>query len=209
MLLPLAARVAGIRRVQGAGVALGYFVLIGVGFMLLEIGFLQKLILYLAHPIYAAAVAISAFLVFGGVGSSLSARWRVPPRRVAGAAGAGVVIVAAFYLAGLDGWLRLSQGWGVWLRFAVAAATIAPLALAMGHMFPCALRQLGATAPQLVPLAWGLNGFASVMATVAAPLLAMHMGFARLTLVAMACYALAALAASRLPGETGRAEEGS
>ena len=74
VVLPLAPGVGALRRVRPKAAAMGYFLLIGVGFMLLEIGFLQKLILYLAHPIYSAAVVIASFLVFGGLGSYLSGR---------------------------------------------------------------------------------------------------------------------------------------
>ena len=191
VVLPLVPGVGAIRPVRGKAAAMGYFLMIGIGFMLLEIGFLQKLILYLAHPIYSAAVVISSFLVFGGLGSYLSQRWRAEGRRVAEVAALAVVGIALVYLFGMDGWLGLTQGQPVGLRAAIAAATIAPLALAMGHMFPVALRRLGASAAPLVPWAWAINGFASVVATVAAQLIAMEVGFSFLTVVAIGCYALA------------------
>ena len=80
-----------------------------------------------------------------------------------------------------------------------AAATIAPLAAAMGHMFPTALRQVSNAFPTLVPWAWAVNGFASVVAVVAAPLLAMSYGFVSLTAAAILCYALAGLLGRALP----------
>ncbi|MDP7162363.1 MAG: hypothetical protein QF792_02580 [Phycisphaerae bacterium] len=58
-----------------------------------------------------------------------------------------------------------------------------------------------------MPWAWAVNGFASVIATVSALLLAMHFGFARLFLVAVDCYVLAGLLAGLLPcGDTGEAQ---
>lgn len=167
--------------------------------MLLEMGFLYKLRLYMAHPIYAAAAVIASFLMFAGVGSIVSRRWRASPRRVMTVAAAAVVVISLAYVFGLSGWLSLTQRFGVWVRFVVVAATIAPLAAAMGHMFPTALRTISGTSAALVPWAWAVNGFASVSATVAAPLLAMEIGFARLTLAAVACYALAAGLARLLP----------
>ena len=193
VVLPLVPRISRLRAARGKAATLGYFLSIGVGFMLLEMGFLQRLILYLAHPIYAAAAALSGFLVFGGIGSLLSRYWPGPPRRVGAVAAVAVVVTAGAYLLLLDGWLRLTQGESVWVRFVVAAGTIMPLALAMGHLFPMGLRQVGVRSPELVPWAWAVNGFASVIATVAAPLVAMHIGFSRLTLVAMAFYVLAGL----------------
>lgn len=191
ILLPLA---PGLRPFSGMGgktVVLSYFALLGIGFMLLEIGFLQKLILYLSHPIYSAAVVIATFLVFGGLGSQLSGRWVEHPRRAAIIAVAAIVTLSLGYLLWLDAWLALTQSWSLWGRLLMAALTIAPLALAMGQLFPLGLRQIGQVAPSFIPWAWAANGFASVIATVSVPLLAMSIGFSRVTLIAMVSYALA------------------
>jgi hypothetical protein len=51
-----------------------YFTAIGFAFMFIEIAFIQKFLLFLAHPLYAVAVVLCAFLVFGGLGSRYS--WR-------------------------------------------------------------------------------------------------------------------------------------
>jgi len=204
ILLPLAPKLGALKRVRGKAATFGYFLLLGAGFMLLEMGLLHKLRLYMAHPIYAAAVVIGSFLLFAGAGSALGPRWRASPGRVITVAGAVVVGVSLVYALFLDAWLSLTQPLGMWVRFAVAAGTIAPVAVAMGHMFPAGLRTLSGGSAALVPWAWAVNGFASVTATVAAPLLAMEIGFARLTLAAVACYALAAGLARLLPGRVGR-----
>jgi hypothetical protein len=208
IVLPLLPGIRGIRAAKGKAAALGYFLAIGTGFMLLEMGFLQKLVLYLAHPIYSAAVVISAFLIFSGVGSLVSSHWPGSPRRTGALAAVAVMIVGGTCLAVLDGWLGLTQGSPAWVRFLVAGGTIAPLALAMGHLFPSGLRQLGVGSAALVPWAWAVNGFASVIATVAAPLLAMQFGFTRLALGAMACYALAGLLCRFLPEQRVDSEAG-
>ena len=204
ILLPLAPKLGALKRVRGKAATFGYFLLLGAGFMLLEMGLLHKLRLYMAHPIYAAAVVIGSFLLFAGAGSALGLRWRVSPGRVITVAAAVVVGVSLVYALFLDAWLSLTQPLGIGVRFAVAAVTIAPVAVAMGHMFPAGLRTLSGASAALVPWAWAVNGFASVTATVAAPLLAMEIGFARLTLAAVACYALAAGLARLLPGRIGR-----
>lgn len=187
---------AGIGALRGRkhrGVSLGFFSLVGAGFMLLEMGFFQKLILYLAHPIYSAAVVIAAFLVFGGLGSWISRLWPMPPRRLAAAGAAVVGAMGLAYLAAMDGWLSLTQSQPPPVRYITAALTIAPLAMAMGHVFPAGLRHIGKSGPKLVPWAWAANGFASVVATVAAPLIAMSFGFTILTAIAVGCYLLAGL----------------
>ncbi len=208
ILVPLVPRAAGLRGTPGKAASLAYFLLIGLGFLALEMGFLQRFILYLAHPVYSAAVVISAFLVFGGLGSLVSRTWGVGPRQVGVSAAAGVVVLGAVYLMHLDEWLAATQGEPMAARFLIAAGFVAPLAFAMGHMLPSGMRQVGWSAPTVVPWAWAVNGTASVIATVGTPLAAMHIGFRWVGLVALACYAAACFVAWRLPQQQPRSEAG-
>jgi len=63
----------------------------------------------------------------------------------------------------------------------------------MGMPFPTALKQLHKYSRPLVPWAWGVNGFASVIGAVLGTFLAISLGFTTLTLIALACYLLAAI----------------
>jgi len=199
ILLPLAPGLGALRGAPKKAATLGYFFMLGSGFMLLEMGLLFRLILYLAHPIYSAAAVISSFLLFAGIGSRLSGRWRASPRRIIAVAAGFIIAAALAYVLVLDKWLALTQAAPAPLRFVVVAATVAPLAMAMGQMFPTGLRSILSAAPALGPWAWGVNGFASVVATVAAPLLAMHVGLQKLALIAAACYLVAGLLGRALP----------
>lgn len=194
ILLPLLVRIQSLRSARRRAAVFAYFLALGLGFMLLEMGFLQKLILYLSHPIYSAAAVIASFLVFSGLGSQFSRHWKTRPKRVVAAAATVIIIISLAYSLVLDGWLGLTQAQPIALRFLVACATIAPLAFAMGHMFPTGLRQVGKDQPGLVPWAWAVNGFASVVATVATPLLAAEVGFGVVILTATVCYAAAGIA---------------
>ncbi len=73
ILLPLV--LAGQRLpLGGRGAVLGYFAGLGAGFMLVEIAFIQRFMLFLGHPLYAVAVVLAGFLVFAGLGSRLAGR---------------------------------------------------------------------------------------------------------------------------------------
>jgi hypothetical protein len=196
---PLVLRVRSLLAARGKTVSLGYFALLGIGFMLVEMFFLQKLILYLAHPIYSGAAVISGFLLFAGAGSLAAPAWRANAERVARTAAAAVVVMLVGQLFVLDPWLSLTAGAPTALRFAMAVVTVAPLAFAMGHMFPLGLARVAGAGGALVPFAWAVNGFTSVVATVAAPGAALHMGFSRLAIAAGLCYVLAGLLFARLP----------
>ena len=79
-------------------------------------------------------------------------------------------------------------------RAAVAVLLVAPLAFFMGMPFPLGLARLAAVAPSLIPWAWGINGCASVVSAILATLLAVHLGFGAVIVLAVALYGLAALA---------------
>jgi hypothetical protein len=184
---------------SGQLVIIGFFSAIGFGFMLLEMGFLQRLELYLGHPLYAAAAVLSGFLFFGGAGSILSARVKAPVSRRHWLIGLAIALLAVLYLVFLDGFLALAEGMRLIARLTIVMAVIGPLALLMGMMFPLGMKRLGYGQSRMVPWAWSVNGFTSVLATLLAPLLAMHWGFSVVGWTAAACYGLAALLSLGLP----------
>ena len=204
ILTPLLPTIKAIRNKRRKGTVFGYFLLLGIGFMGLEMAFLQKLVLFLAHPIYSASAVIAGFLVFAGLGSWMSSRRSLETSRVIVGAAAAVVGIAALYFLALDPLLGAAQSLPMGLRFTVALVAIAPLAFAMGHLFPMGLRRLSSSAPELVPWAWAVNGCASVATALGAPLLAMETGFGWLILLAALCYALAGLLGYRLPTQSTR-----
>ena len=51
-----------------------YFLLIGAGYILIEVGLIQKFILFLGHPTYALTVVIFSMLMSSGLGSYYSRR---------------------------------------------------------------------------------------------------------------------------------------
>ncbi|MGI9569155.1 MAG: SAM-dependent methyltransferase, partial [Desulfobulbia bacterium] len=51
-----------------------YFFTIGLAFLFIEIAFIQKFTQLLHHPIYSIAVTLTAFLIFSGLGSLLTAK---------------------------------------------------------------------------------------------------------------------------------------
>ena len=47
-----------------------YFSAIGMGFMLIEISQMQRLMVFLGHPVYGLSVVLFTILLFGGIGST-------------------------------------------------------------------------------------------------------------------------------------------
>src|SRR5712672_4669862 len=75
-----------------------YFCAIGMGFMLIELSQMQRLMVFLGHPVYGLSVVLFTILLFGGIGSTtVGARFPRP----AAIAGRVVALLATLALAGL------------------------------------------------------------------------------------------------------------
>jgi hypothetical protein len=172
----------------------GYFFILGLGFLFIEIAFIQKLLLFLHHPLYAVAVVLSSFLVFSGLGSAWLAR-TAPDRRARrlGQAVTGIVVLGSVYLLSLGPLLEQLTTLPDIARILISVVLIAPLAFCMGMPFPLGLGRLADYAPGLIPWAWAINGCASVISAVLATLFAIHLGFSMVIAVALVLYALSLL----------------
>jgi hypothetical protein len=104
------------------------------------------------------------------------------------------------FAAALDPLLSFFIHYALPLRYGVALAFIAPLSFCMGWLLPSGMQLVRGHAEELIPWAWGINGFASVAAGPLAVLLAIELGFIWVFLLAAACYALAGVAAQLWPG---------
>lgn len=194
ILAPLA--VSRCRRSLPTGRVILYFLAIGLAFMFMEIAFIQKFVLFLAHPLYAVAVVLCAFLVFAAVGSWLAERWqkRVASSKHVVLAVMMIGVLSLLYLAILPSLFRALIHLPDAAKIAISVVLIAPLAVCMGVPFPTGIMRLARTAQETIPWAWAINGFASVVGAVLATLLAIHLGFAMVILLAVLIYGLAVAA---------------
>ena len=175
-----------------------YFLAIGLAFIFLEIAFIQRFLLFLHHPLYAVAVVLCAFLLFAGLGSRLAPRLaqRLGPRRAVQLAVSAIAALTLAYALLLPPLFTQLGTLPDAARIAVTLPLIAPLALAMGLPFPIALSIVADHAKGLLPWAWGVNGWGSVVGAGLATLTAVHAGFHAVTLAAVAFYLFALI---RLP----------
>ncbi len=207
-LQPLLRAAAAGDKARGRNLARGsYFTALGLAFLFLEIVFIQKFVLFLGHPVVSMAVVVPAFLIFAGIGSGYSEKfeWYLQCRtercrraRPVAAAVMIVALIALVYGVALPAFFQFAAGWPMGARILVSIVLIGIMALWMGMPFPLGLKRLGAHHPSWIPLAWGINGMASVISAVGAGLLAMHAGFRMVTLAAILCYLVAAGLEKRL-----------
>jgi hypothetical protein len=167
-----------------------YFAAIGLGFLILEIVLIQRLVLFLGFPTYALSVVLFGLLVSSGIGAWLSSRVR-DPRRLLPIALATVVILVVISAFGLPPVLSGTIDQPFAVRVAVAIAVITPLGIGLGVPMPLGLGRFTALHPEGIAYAWGVNGVASVLASVLGVTVALFAGFTVASLVAAGCYAIA------------------
>ena len=168
-----------------------YFLCLGLAFLFVEIACMQRYGLFVGHPLFASVTVLAGFLVFAGAGSLVATRVRNRPRALKWAV-AGIVLmllVQATVLPPTPGVVGSIAG-----RVILTLMLIAPLAFLMGLPFPLGLSRLAAVAPASIPWAWGINGCASVLSALLAALLAVHLGFSAVLMMAAGLYVLAVLA---------------
>jgi hypothetical protein len=169
---------------------LGYFVSLGFGFMMIEIPLLQRLVLFLGHPVYSLAVGLFSLLLFCGLGSLASERVIREPSSAAPWLGAAIVGTGLLYAAGLPVMVERYLDVDAGLRITMTVLVLAPIGLLLGMAYPVGIRILRTHDEGLVPWAWGLNGATSVVASVAAVFVGTHAGFTWALLLGCVTYAI-------------------
>ncbi len=175
---------------------IAFFSALGLAYLLVEISTIQRFVLYLGHPTYSLSVGLCSFLLFSGLGSSWAGKRQLGERGAMRAGFTVVVLLIAQALL-LPATLQATLAWSEPLRILLTMLTIAPLAFAMGIPFPTGLSLLRGEQQGMIGWAFGVNGAASVMASILSILVAMEGGFLVVTLFAAGLYALAAFTAPR------------
>jgi len=186
---PLRPAIADVgRRLAIGGTA--YFVLIGVGFMCSEMGLLQRLSVFLGHPIYSLSIVLFSLILSTGIGSLLSDKFRLDtrPRFVLWA------LLSGGYLAALPAWLpntlHAFESATLMMRALLCVAVIAPAGVLLGFGFPTGMRFINAVDRRPTPWFWGINGAAGVLASSAAVAVSIALGIYVTFLISAVCYAL-------------------
>jgi spermidine synthase len=183
------------RRARGTIRYLLYFLLLGVGFLFVEIPLLQRFIVYLGQPAYAFATVVGALLVASGLGSRFLSNRIWPPLGLA-----ALATLALAYPLLIPPLFQTTFGLPLAGRVVVSALALAPLGALMGTPFPQGLAVAHRRAPGLLPWIWAVNGCASVVSAVLAPMVAISLGFQAVMLIGAGAYLGALLSLGRFWG---------
>ena len=169
-----------------------YFCAIGMGFMLIEISQMQRLMVFLGHPVYGLGVVLFTLLLFSGLGSMTVGS---APPRTDGVIARFVALIAILAVTGAltpltTAWARIQT---TEVRILVSVLLLAPPAFFMGMMFPLGLsiwrRHTGLTS-----FFWAANGITSMTASVLGMALSIQIGIAK-TYATGACFYLVCIVA--------------
>ena len=178
---------------RGIASHLAYFAAIGLGFMLVEISQVQRLAIFLGHPVYSLSVVLFSLLLSSGIGSLATARLSHRPQSSTRVLLLLIVVLVAFGSM-TPVVIRYVDAASIATRIAVSVAILLPIGFFMGMAFPIGMSRALSEAPSIAPWLWGVNGAASVSASVLVVVIALGAGISAAFWVGTGCY-LVALAA--------------
>jgi hypothetical protein len=173
-----------------------FAIFIGVGFMILEVTFIQKFLLLLGTPIMALTVILFSILLSSGIGSYVSGKIfsKRPHKSVLASIPvlAGIIIIYFIYLQQI---IESNITMELSYRIALTFGLLFPAGFLMGFQFPSLIKMASLISIQNkneavlqydnyrnnknnnTTLLWGINIVASVIGTVLAAISAMIVGF--------------------------------
>jgi len=166
-----------------------YFGGIGLGYMFVEMVFIQRFVLYFGNPVYAASAVITSLLIFSGLGSYYS-NYFTPYKERRLSIFIFIILILFAYSFVLTTVLQQTVHVNLFVKMFNVFLITAPLAFCMGIPFPAGLSQISKMNALLVPWAWGINGCVSVISTALATVVAVEMGFNWVLVFAAMAYCL-------------------
>ncbi len=179
---------------DGSGRLLLYYFCLGIGFILIEISFIQKYILFIGYPVYAVAVILFAILIAAGLGSYFSTLLKLDTLRTIRLAVIALILLSAFQVFVIPGLFSRFISVSFPARVLLAILFIMPAGFFMGIPFPTALSWTSRHHPEFVPWAWGINGYATVIGSVLAVILALYFGFQAVLWISVGIYLIGYIA---------------
>jgi hypothetical protein len=172
----------------------GYFLALGAGFMLMELYFINELVIVFDDPIISLTVVLSAILIFSAGGGYVSQRLHGQPPALFLLL---LILVLAALILILDPVLAVVVGWSRPLQVTAVLALLLPAGFLAGFPFPLGMRRL-LVDPVQRAYAWAANGCTSVLASIVAAQTALSWGIDRILWAAALAYGIALVMALKI-----------
>lgn len=155
-----------------------YFFGIGAGFILFEIGLIQRISLILGRPEYALGVVLAGIIFSLGIGSLLSAFFSdlhlIKSKIFIGLSFSLFLII--FYSTGISAFTNYLMELSLFFRILITLLLILPIGILLGFGFPLGMRLIAVKFPNSTPWLWAINGIAGVTFSVVAVMISMYAG---------------------------------
>lgn len=167
-----------------------YFAAIGLGFMLIEIPLIQRLGIYLGHPVYGLTVVLFSLLFACGIGSyftkALNSRFKII---LLFASLISIIVILMLIMPII---IKITTPALIEIKIIVSVVLLMAIGLFMGMPFPVGM-MLAQEEKSPRVLYWGINGFTSVCGSALAAIIMIHFGFQSSLIAGLICYAAALL----------------
>jgi spermidine synthase len=190
ILAPLTAR--GLPTMKGTHFVISvlYFASIGLGFMLVQVAFMQRFSVYLGHPTHAVVVILFSMILASGVGSFLSDRIDVESRnKLTLAFPLAICLLLFIERAALQTVIESTLHLGLVTRSALVVLMVVPVSVLLGLCFPIGMRLVQRLSNDAAPWMWGVNGASGVLGAVLAVGISMWAGIGASLVCAALLYA--------------------
>jgi spermidine synthase len=169
-----------------------YFLCLGLGYIIVEVGMISHFILALSNATVSASVLITGMLVFSGFGAFASERYFARARTVMPKIFLAIFLILTLYAFTIDYALDWIGTLPYALRIVLCLLLLLPPAFLMGFPMPTAMTTLGRLGKDHMFLwAWGINGCFSVIGAALVPIVATSFGLPAVVLVGAVAYLVA------------------
>jgi SAM-dependent methyltransferase len=191
---------AGLPSMDGASFAMSvsYFAVIGFGYMLVQIPFLQRFSVYLGHPTYTFSVILFSMILFTGIGSFVSDRFSLDRHRWLLKLPIAIGVLALMLTIVLQPLMDATIQFGLTARSLIVLLCTAPISLLLGFCFPLGMQLVGRISNDATAWMWGINGACGVLASIAAVAISMWLGINTNFIIAAILYLLLVIPAHGL-----------
>ena len=191
IVVPLLSRIDELKRTGIPVPTLGYFACLGLGFIGIELGLIQRFSLFLGHPAYSLSICLAGILLFSGIGSRHTHKLSTDICRSGALRLTLLIVVLAVYGGLLPVVTKALIAVPQVLKFLVCLLLISPPAYLMGMAFPLGIKALPEDRKGLIPWLWGLNSGISVLGSILSLCLALSFGYTVAWYVFAAAYLVA------------------
>ncbi len=167
-----------------------YFSLIGAGFMFTEIALLQRLSLFLSHPVYTLGILLFSIIASTGLGSSLSDYLPLTKRPwiyTFPVCTAALIIFIQLFLPVMISDLITKS---LFTKIIVSIVAIFPLGILMGFFFPTGMKIFKIVSTDETPWYWALNGILGVLSSALAIFVSIYINISLSFYIAATSYFL-------------------